>query len=126
MLKNNIDSEYIIKVCKWIFKENLFIKALKDKERYGLKLNRITDEKITQFVCLAQDSFKDIKVFNKTLSLYKVFLEIFSYCFYEINGYLNPVDILAKECLNNKENSSVESVYANYLIDFYFNKNSVN
>ncbi len=116
MAKNNIKEEYIVQTCKGIFEEELFQQSLKSKEKFGVKLKKYTDEDIETFVNLAYYAFKDIKAYHINMSMYKVFLGLFANYFYEINGELNTIDILAKTFKELIANSSKEAMYVNRLL----------
>ena len=115
MAKNAIPEKLILKNCEEIFKEQIFIDALKDKQRYGLTLN-ITKKGISDFVNFAYIAFKDIKNYNKDLSMFKVFLALFGHCFYEPTNAINDVDILANMVNKKINNSNAEAIYVNNLL----------
>ncbi len=117
MAKNRVPEECIAYTCKGIFEEKLFIDTLKDKERYGLKLRQFTESDIDAFVKLAYYAFRDIKSYNKKLSMYKVFLGLFAKFFYELTDHVDDIDILAKCYLDLQQNTSAEAMYVNNLLD---------
>ena len=116
MAKNKVKKAYIVYTCKTIFATTLFRETLKDKQRYGLCLQEITDEKINKFVTLAYKAFIDIKSCNKQLSMVKVFSSLFACCFYEIDEKIETVDILARSARELNDLSSAEALYVTTLI----------
>ena len=117
MAKNRVPEECIAYTCKGIFAEKLFLDTITDKARYGLKLKDYTDSDIETFVRLAYYAFRDIKSYNKKLSMYKVFLGLFGKIFYDLTERVNDLDILAKTYLSLKDNSSAEAIYVNSLFE---------
>ncbi len=124
MAKNRVKEEHIVKTVKSIFETELFKNTLKAKERYGIKLLEITDNKIETFVKLAYNSFKDIKTYNKRLSMYRVFLGYLGKLFYEITDNVNVNDILASSYVDFIKQTSAEGIYSNNLFSMYDNKAS--
>lgn len=119
MAKNRVQEEHIVHTIKSIFETELFQNTIKDKERYGVHLTKITDEKIQEFVKLAYNAFIDIKTYNKKLSMLKVFMGLFGYYFYENTENINTIDILAKSIKDVVELSSEEGYYVKNLLDMY-------
>lgn len=117
MAKNRVPEEYIACTCKGIFEEELFQDTIKDKQRFGLNLRNYTEKDIEQFVKLAYYAFRDIKSYNKHLSMYKVFLGLFGKFFYELSEHIDTTDILAEQCLRRLDKSSPESIYVNSILD---------
>lgn len=115
--KNRMPEDYISDICKRNFKEDLFQRTLKDKERFGLKLKNYTDKDIEDFVRLAYYAFRDIKSYNKNLSMYKVFLALFGKIFYDLTEHIDTTDILAETCIRRLDNSSAESIYVNSILE---------
>ena len=126
MAKNRVKEEYVIHTVKSIFETELFQNTLKAKERYGVKLLEITNEKIETFVKLAYNAFIDIKSYNKRLSMLKVFLGLFGKLFYQILDNVNTHDILARSYVDFNELSSAEGIYSNHLFAMYENKTIYN
>ncbi len=127
MAKNRVKEEFVVYTIKSIFATELFQKTIQAKERYGLKLLEITDEKIEKFVKLAYSAFIDIKTYNKRLSMYKVFLGLFGKLFYEILDNVNTHDILTRSYVDFTNLSSAEGVYSNHLFEmFKYEENSTN
>ena len=117
MCKNRTPEEDIVTICKSDFREELFINSIKDKERFGLILKDYTDEDIENFVRLAYYAFRDIKSYNKRLSMYKVFLGLFGKFFYELSEHIDTSDILAETCIRRLDKSSAESIYVNSILE---------
>lgn len=117
LAKNRTPEECISANCKAIFKEQLFLDSIKDKERFGLKLKDYTDSDIDEFVKLAYYSFRDIKSYNKKLSMYKVFLGLFGKIFYDLTEHIDTSDVLAEACIRRLDKSSAESIYVNSILD---------
>lgn len=117
MAKNRVPEEFIAQTCIGIFEEQLFKDTIKDKQRYGLKLKNFTDDDIKSFVKLAYYAFRDIKSYNKKLSMYKVFLGLFGVFFYDLTNNVSTNDILSKTYLSLKDNSSAEAIYVNALLE---------
>lgn len=117
MAKNRVKEEYVFETCKSIFKTELFQNTLKAKELYGLKLKEISDDEIKEFVKFAYIAFIDIKTNNKKLSMYKVFLGLFTLNFYEIVQEINSCDILSQSATEQKNLISAESYYVNALLE---------
>lgn len=116
MLKNHTYEEFMKIALRTIFDEPLFQKSLENKERYGLKLKKYTNEDIDKFTHLATYAFNDIKGHNKKLSMYKVFLCLFGNIFYTAFPILNDMDMLAS-CFNSMRcNSSPEAAYAKNIL----------
>lgn len=113
MVKNGVDKKNIYENCKNIFNENLFLITLRDKEKHGLKLKEITNERIYSFIDDAYNFFVSIKQSNKKVSMFKSLLIIFSNCFYDEVNVLNTQDILAQMVEEKKENSTPESICVN-------------
>lgn len=126
MAKNRVKEEHVIHTVKSIFETELFQNTLKAKERYGVKLLEITNEKIETFVKLAYNAFIDIKSYNKRLSMLKVFLGLFGKLFYQIADNVNTHDILARSYVDFNELSSAEGIYSNHLFAMYENKTIYN
>lgn len=126
MAKNRVPEECIAYTCKGIFEEKLFLDTIKDKERFGLILKPYTNEDIETFVRLAYYAFRDIKSYNKKLSMYKVFLGLFGKIFYDLSDKVNDLDILAKAILSLKDNSSAEAIYVNSLFEIEEIENNQN
>ena len=122
MLKNNVKKEYILHTCKTIFETQLFQQSLKHKERYGLKLQKITDKQIVKFINLARHAFIDIKSGNKTLSTIRVLLCLFYHCFFKAQNNLNPIDTLANAGKEFETSTSAEAFYSNFLVQMFKNK----
>ena len=117
MAKNRMPEDYIVSMCKKDLAEDLFQKSIKDKERFGLKLKNFTDQDIKDFVRLAYYAFRDIKSYNKKLSMYKVFLGLFGKFFYDLTERVDTSDILAEACIRRVDRSSAESIYVNSLLE---------
>lgn len=117
MAKNCIQEDFIAHACKSIFNEQLFKDTILDKERYGIVLKNYTEEDVNTFVHHAYYAFRDIKAFNKKLSMYKVFLGLFGKIFYNLTEKANDQDILVKTYLSLIDNSSEEAIYVNSLFD---------
>ncbi len=117
MAKNRMPEDYISFTRKAIFEEELFQNALKDKERYGLKLKKYTNADIDEFVKLAYYAFRDIKAYNKKMSMYKVFLGLFGHFFYNITENANSKDVLVSAMLSLNNNSTAEAIYVNSLLE---------
>ena len=115
--KNRMSEDYIFETCKKNLAEELFQKTLKDKERFGLKLKNYKDDDIRNFVKLSYYAFRDIKSYNKKLSMLKVFLSIFGKFFYELSDHIDTSDILAEACIRRLDKSSAESIYVNSLLE---------
>ena len=115
--KNRMPEEHIFNTCKKNFSEELFQNSLKDKERFGLKLRNYTEKDIQEFVRLAYYAFRDIKSYNKKLSMYKVFLGLFGKFFYELSEHIDTSDVLAEACIRRLDKSSAESIYVNSILD---------
>lgn len=115
--KNRMPEEHIFNVCKRNMSEDLFQRTLKDKERFGLRLKDYTENDIKTFVKLAYYAFRDIKSYNKKLSMLKVFLGLFGKFFYDLSERIDTSDILAEACLRRLDKSSAESIYVNSLLD---------
>ena len=97
--------------------DELFQQSLKDKERFGLKLKDYTEQDIKDFVKLGYYAFRDIKSYNKKLSMYKVFLGLFGKFFYDLSEHIDTSDVLAEACIRRLDKSSAESIYVNSLLD---------
>lgn len=119
MAKNRVKEEYVSHTCKTIFETELFQNTLKAKERYGLRLLNLTDDKIELFVKLAYNAFIDIKTYNKRLSMYKVFLGLFGKIFFELSENVNKNDILVLSYFDFVNNASAEGVYSRCLFERY-------
>jgi len=119
MAKNRVKEEHIIHTCKSIFETELFKNTLKAKERYGVRLLEVTDEKIERFAKLAYNAFVDIKLYNKRLYMSKVFLGLFGKIFYELSDSVNTNDILVESYVDFVKLSSPEGIYANNLFKTY-------
>ena len=117
MAKNRVKEEHIVHTCKTIFETELFKNTLKAKERYGVVLTEVTDEKIEKYVKLAYNAFIDIKTYNKKLSMLKVFAGLFGYFFYKSTKDINTVDILAKSLKDFGSLRSEEGYYIKALLD---------
>lgn len=117
LAKNRMDEEGIAANCKAVFKEELFLNSIKDKERFGLRLRKYSEKDIESFVKLAYYAFRDIKSYNKKLSMYKVFLGLFGKFFYELTEHIDTSDILAEACIRRLDKSSAESIYVNSLLE---------
>ena len=127
MAKNRVKEAHIVHTCKTIFETDLFINSLKAKERYGVRLLEITDEKIERFVKLAYNAFIDIKTYNKKLSMTKVFLALLGNEFYELLDNANVNDILVMSYKDFINKSSAEGAYAfNLLKMFKLEENNQN
>ena len=92
-------------------------KSLKDKERFGLRLRNFSENDVREFVKLAYYAFRDIKSYNKKLSMYKVCLSIFGKFFYKLSDHIDTSDILAESCIKRLDKSSAESIYVNSLLE---------
>ena len=119
MAKNRVKVEHVVHTCKTIFETELFQNTLKEKERYGVRLLDITDEKIEKFATLAYNAFVDIKTYNKRLSMYKVFLGLFGKIFYDLLDSVNTNDILAESYGGFVNKSSAEGTYSSHLFETY-------
>jgi glycosyltransferase involved in cell wall biosynthesis len=117
MAKNRVKEEHIVHTCKTIFETELFQNTLKAKERYGITLQEITDEKIEQFVKLAYNAYIDIKTYNKRLYMTKVFAGLFGHFFFKSTKLINTVDILAKSMKDVEDLRSAEGYYVQSLLD---------
>ena len=117
LAKNRMPEEGISANCKAIFNEELFQNSIKDKERFGLKLKKYTDKDIDEFVKLAYYAFRDIKSYNKKLSMYKVFLGLFGKYFYNLTDHVDTSAMLAEACIRRIDRSSAESIYVNSLLE---------
>ena len=117
MAKNRLPENEIADMCKSDFSEDLFQKSIKDKERFGLKLKNYTEKDIEEFTKLAYYAFRDIKSYNKKLSMYKVFLGLFGKFFYELTDRVDTSDMLAEACIRRIDRSSAESIYVNSLLE---------
>ncbi len=117
MAKNCVLEEHISNVCKGIFNEELFIEAIKYKEKFGLILKDYSLEDIETFVKLAYHAFKEIKQSNIKMSVYKVLLSIFAKIFYRLPNQVDSKDILARTYVELINNSTPEAVYANSLLE---------
>ena len=126
MAKNCVKEEYIAETLKGIFKEQLFLDTLKSKEKYGLKLKNYTDEDIEAFTNNAYYAFRDIKTYNKNMSMYKVFLGLFGKYFYDIVEDKNTVEILSRTCKDLVANSTKEAIYVNKLLQNRILESSAN
>ena len=115
--KNRISEDLIIENCKKNLNEKLLQASLKDKERFGLKLKQYTEKDIVDFVKLAYYAFRDIKSYNKKLSIYKVCYGIFGKFFYDLTDNVNTIDVLAKCCVECVNISSAEGIYVNSLLE---------
>ena len=116
MAKNCVKEEFIAETLKGIFREQLFLDTLKSKEKYGLKLKNYTDEDIEAFTNNAYYAFKDIKTYNKNMSMYKVFLGLFGKYFYDLTEDKNTVEILSRTYKDLLANSTKEAIYVNKLL----------
>ena len=119
LARNRMSEEYLVSVCKRNMAEDLFKRTMKDKERFGLKLKEYSDQDIKEFVRLAYYAFRDIKSYNKKLSMLKVFLSLFGKFFYDLTEHVDTSDILAEACIRRVDRSSAESIYVNSLLDMY-------
>ena len=117
LAKNRMTEEYIVETCKMNLADELFQQSLKDKERFGLKLKDYTEQDIKDFVKLGYYAFRDIKSYNKKLSMYKVFLGLFGKFFYDLSEHIDTSDVLAEACIRRLDKSSAESIYVNSLLD---------
>lgn len=117
LAKNRMPEDYIFQVCKTNFDDELFQASIKDKQRFGLKLKQYEKKNLESFVKLAYYAFRDIKSYNKKLSMYKVFLGLFGKFFYTLCDNIDSSDILAEACLRRLDKSSAESVYVNSLLE---------
>ncbi len=117
MAKNRVKEEHIVHTIKSIFETELFQNTLKAKERYGVKLVEVTNEKIEKFVKLAYNAFIDIKTYNKKLYMLKVFLGLFGHFFFELTDSVNTHDILAKSMVEFKNSSTAEGYYSKNLLE---------
>ena len=126
MAKNRVPEDCIAYTCKGIFEEKLFLNTIKDKERFGLILKNYTKEDIEMFVRLAYYAFRDIKSYNKKLSMYKVFLGLFGKIFYNLSDKVNDIDILVKSILSLNNNSTAEAIYVNSLFEIEEIENNQN
>ena len=115
--KNRLKEDLIIENCKKNLNEKLLQSSLKDKERFGLKLKTYSEKDIEAFVKLAYYAFRDIKSYNKKLSIYKVCYSIFGKLFYELTENVNTTDILAESYMKFLDKSSAESIYVNSLLE---------
>lgn len=103
-----------------IVKEKEFLKILKSKEKYGLKLksNKVEDLQkfMAQFVRLGTIAFNEVKKVREDVKIYPILFGIFGKCFYESKDNLNDEDILAETMTNLKYNHTKEAEYTNNLI----------
>ena len=117
LAKNRMTEEYIVETCKMNLADELFQRSLKDKERFGLKLKDYIEQDVRDFVKLGYYAFRDIKSYNKKLSMYKVFLGLFGKFFYDLSEHIDTSDVLAEACIRRLDKSSAESIYVNSLLD---------
>ncbi len=117
LAKNRVPESEIFETCKRNMSEELFLKTMKDKERFGLKMRRFSDFDIENFVRLAYYAFRDIKSYNKKLSMFKVFLGLFGKFFYTLSDRVDTSDVLAEACMRRIDRSSAESIYVNSLLE---------
>jgi len=117
MAKNRMSEDYIVSVCKKDMSDELFQNSMKDKERFGLRLKKYTDHDIEEFVRLGYYAFRDIKSYNKKLSIYKVLLGLFGKYFYNLTDRVDISDMLAEACIRRIDRSSAESIYVNSLLE---------
>ncbi len=115
MAKNSFKG-LITHAIQAIFKEDLFQESLKDKERYGLKLKDFGENDIESFVQIAYLAFRNIKLFNRKLSMYKTFLGLFGHYFYDLTDHVDTTDILAASYASMSDESTAEAIYVNYLL----------
>ena len=116
MAKNRVELEHIVHTIKSIFETELFQNTIKAKERYGVRLLDVTDNKIEEYVKIAYNAFIDIKTYNKKLSMLKVFAGLFAHFFYELTENANTVDILVRSAKDVKDLSSPEGHYVKNLL----------
>lgn len=126
LAKNRMSEEHIVSVCKKNMADELFERTMKDKERFGLKLKNYSEQDVNEFVRLAYYAFRDIKLYNKKLSMLKVFLSLFGKFFYDLTEHVDTSDILAEACIRRVDRSSAESIYVNSLLDMYEIENKNN
>lgn len=115
--KNRMSEDYITETCLKNLNEELLQKSLKHKERFGLRLKNFSENDVKEFVSLAYYAFRDIKSYNKKLSIYKVCLSIFGKFFYKLSDHIDTSDILAECCIKRLDKSSAESIYVNSLLE---------
>lgn len=96
MAKNRVNEDVMEDTFCSLFKNKLFLTSIKAKERYGLKAKKYTNQDIKDFCKIAYFAFRDIKLYNKKLSMYKVFLVLFCKYFLEAGKNLNTEDIVAR------------------------------
>lgn len=116
MANNRVPEELLIDTYKGIFSDDLMKKTLEAKAKRGYVFKNITDKEIEKFCSVSYKAFRDIKLHNKALSLYKVLLGIFAE--FMINDFDKPVedDILYSVAQNLKANSTPEAIYTNLLL----------
>ncbi len=117
MAKNRVKEDYIACTLQGIFEEELFQQTIKDKERFGLKLKNFTVKDINEFTRLAYYAFRDIKSYNKKLSMDKVLFGIFAKTFYDLTGHVNTIDIMAASYMNLISKSTAEGRYTSNLFE---------
>ena len=122
MAKNRVKEEHIVHTIKSIFETELFQNTIKAKERYGIKLANITDQKIEEFVNVAYNAFIDIKSYNKRLSMLKVLCGLFGHFFFEMTDKRNAVDILVLSMIEHQNLLSAEGWYVKNLLEMYNRK----
>ncbi len=117
MAKNRVTEGILISTYRSIMNEQLFIESVKDKERYGVHYNAPTNADIEKFVKLAYYAYRDIKSYNKKMSMYSVFLGIFGRIFCTFDENLNEIDVLARANKDLRTNRTAEALYVNSLFD---------
>ena len=117
MAKNRVTEGILINTYRSIMNEKLFKESLKDKEKYGVHCNAFDVSDIEKFVKLAYYAYRDIKSYNKKMSMYSVFLGIFGKIFCTFDKNVNEIDMLAKVSKDLKYNRTAEALYVNSLFD---------
>ena len=116
MAKNRVDEDVIEDTFCALFNKDLFIKGVKRQERYGLKLKNFDKKDIKEFCKTAYFMFRDIKLYNKKLYMFKVFLLLFCRYFYEQNGEINTIDIVAKMFKEMNSKKLPEAIYVRHVL----------
>ena len=102
-----------------ILQDPEFLKILKSKEQYGLKLKseniNLLSQYMAKFVEYAQTAFNIIRSERSSLKLYIVLFAIFGKCFYDIDGHLNDIDILASSIAQLNDCICDESIFVKEL-----------